>query len=693
MNVYTSDKVRNIVLMGHGGVGKTTIAEAMLFASGAISRQGKVADGKTVSDFDPEEIKRKFSVNTSLIPIEWKDCKINVLDTPGYFDFVGEVQQALSVADAAVIVVDGKAGVEVGTELAWEKVSEAGLPCFFFVNGMDDPEANIDRVLEQLKDKFGSSIAPLQVPIVEKGQFVGFVDIPTMTGRKFEGNKVVDCAIPESMSDEIASVHQSLMEDAIANVSEELMERILLDDEISQEELMDALLEGTMNNLVVPVLCGIAPLGTGISVLLDSITKYFPSPVKANANSVGFDFEGNKKGIPCADGEAASAFVFKTLIDPNMGKINFFKVKSGVIRADSYTNTVKGGDERISKLYVMRGKEQIEVSEIHSGDIGATAKLSNTGTGDTLAVKGLDIRYAPGTFDEPLLCMAVSPLNKGEEDKVAQGLNRIMEEDPTIKVMVDAEMSQQLVYGIGDQHLDVVSSKLLNKFKTSIVLSKPKVSYRETIRGTVTVQGKHKKQSGGHGQYGDVHIRFEPSGENTPYVFAEEVFGGSVPKNYFPAVEKGIAECVQHGVLAGCPMVGLKATLTDGSYHPVDSSEMAFKIATGLAFKEGIPKANPAILEPIMSAHVTVDGDYVGDVMSDMNKRRGRVLGMEHVGKKTVLEAEVPMAEMFSYPTDLRSMTQGRGKFTMEFVRYEDTPRDVMEKIMAEAKKAAEEEK
>ncbi len=692
MNVYTSDKVRNVVLLGHGGVGKTTIAEAMLFASGAISRQGKVSDGNTVSDYDSEEIKRKFSINASLIPVEWKGYKINVLDTPGYFDFVGEVQEALSVADAAIIVVSGKSGVEVGTELAWEKVAEAGLPCFFFVNGMDDPDANIDNVLAQLKDKFGTAIAPFQVPIKEGGKFVGFVDIPTMTGRKFEGNKVVDCEVPASMAGEVADVHQSLMEDAVANISEELMERILMDDEISPEELMDALLEGTSNNVVVPVLCGIAPQGTGIGVLMDSVTKYFPSPAQKNEVNVALTFEGEKKGLKCDDSEQVSAYIFKTTIDPQFGKINYFKVMSGIMKPDSYTNVNKGSDERIAKLSVQRGKTQNEVPELHAGDIGTTTKLSVTSTGDTLGAKGLGLHFAPAVYDEPRLEMAIAPATKGEEDKMAQGLNKIMDEDPTIKTMVDTEMSQQLIFGIGEQHLDVVCSKLLNKYKTGVVLSKPKVSYRETIRGNITVQGKHKKQSGGHGQYGDVHIRFEPSGSDEN-VFAEEVFGGSVPKNYFPAVEKGFMECVQHGVLAGCPMVGVKATLTDGSYHPVDSSEMAFKIATSLAFKDGVPKASPAILEPIMTAHVTVDSDYVGDVMSDMNKRRGRVLGMEHVGKKTILEAEVPMAEMFSYPTDLRSMTQGRGRYTIEFARYEDTPRDIMNKIMEEAKAAAEEDK
>ena len=691
MKVYASEKVRNVVLLGHGGVGKTTIAEAMLYASGAISRQGKVSDGNTVSDFDPEEGKRKFSINTSIIPVEWNGFKINLLDAPGYFDFVGEVQEAVRAADAAVIVVSGKSGVEVGTELAWEKAEEAGLPRFIFVNGMDDEEASLVRVLDQLKDKFGTAIAPFQVPIHEGGKFVGFVNVPKMEGRKFEGNQVVSCPVPAEMEAEVQPVYQMILE-AVATTDDALMERFFEGEEFTQEEIMNALWQGTVRGDIVPVLCGCASNGTGIPVLMNSITQYFPSAEQLHPVQKAEDAGGNAVEVACKDSEKFSGYVFKTSVDPFLGKITYFKVMSGVLKKDDpVVNVNKDTEERLGRLYVMRGKEQMEVSELHAGDIGAVSKLSVTGTGDTLCLKGFSVKYAPIAFAEPLMCMAVTPKNKGDEDKVSTSLSKIMEEDPTVKLVVDSEMKQQLLYGIGDQHLDIITSKLMNKFKIGIDLKKPKVSYRETIRGRAEVRGKHKKQSGGHGQYGDVLMVFEPSGDlSVPYVFEEKIFGGSVPKNYFPAVEKGIQESVKSGVLAGYPMVGLKATLIDGSYHPVDSSEMAFKTATQLAFKEGIPKANPVILEPIVSVHIVVDEAYMGDIMGDMNKRRGRVLGMEHSGKKQIIEAEAPMAEMFTYPADLRSMTQGRGSFTMEFARYEETSHDVMEKIIAESKKEEE---
>ena len=684
MKVYASEKVRNVVLLGHGGVGKTTIAEAMLYASGAISRQGKVSDGNTVSDFDPEEGKRKFSINTSLIPVEWNDFKINILDTPGYFDFVGEVQEAMRAADAAVIVVSAKSGVEVGTELAWEKAEAAGLPRFIFVNGMDDEEASLVRVLDQLKEKFGSTIAPFHVPIRENGKFIGFVNVPKKEGRKFEGNQVVSCPIPAGMEDQVEPVFQMILE-AVASTDDELMMRFFDGEEFTQDEIMNALWKGTVHGEIVPVLCGCANNGTGIPVLLNSITQYFPSAAQLHPTAEAEDEKGQTVEVACSDAGKFSGYVFKTSVDPFLGKITYFKVMSGCLKKDDpVVNVNKETEERLGRLYVMRGKEQLEVSELHAGDIGAVSKLNVTGTGDTLALKGYSVKYPAMEFAVPLMCMAVTPKNKGDEDKVSTSLAKIMEEDPTVRLVVDSEMKQQLLYGIGDQHLDV----MMNKFKIAIDLKKPKVSYRETIKGRAEVRGKHKKQSGGHGQYGDVLMVFEPSGDlSKPYVFEEKIFGGSVPKNYFPAVEKGVQECVKSGVLAGCPMVGLKATLIDGSYHPVDSSEMAFKTATQLAFKEGIPKANPVILEPIVAVHIVVDEVYMGDIMGDMNKRRGRVLGMEHSGKKQIIEAEAPMAEMFSYPTDLRSMTQGRGTFTMEFVRYEETSRDVMDKIIADSKK------
>ena len=477
--------------------------------------------------------------------------------------------------------------------------------------------------------------------------------------------------------------------EAVASTDDELMMRFFDGEEFTQDEIMNALWKGTVHGEIVPVLCGCANNGTGIPVLLNSITQYFPSAAQLHPTAEAEDEKGQTVEVACSDAGKFSGYVFKTSVDPFLGKITYFKVMSGCLKKDDpVVNVNKETDERLGRLYVMRGKEQLEVSELHAGDIGAVSKLNVTGTGDTLALKGYSVKYPAMEFAVPLMCMAVTPKNKGDEDKVSTSLAKIMEEDPTVRLVVDSEMKQQLLYGIGDQHLDVITNKLMNKFKIAIDLKKPKVSYRETIKGRAEVRGKHKKQSGGHGQYGDVLMVFEPSGDlSKPYVFEEKIFGGSVPKNYFPAVEKGVQECVKSGVLAGCPMVGLKATLIDGSYHPVDSSEMAFKTATQLAFKEGIPKANPVILEPIVAVHIVVDEVYMGDIMGDMNKRRGRVLGMEHSGKKQIIEAEAPMAEMFSYPTDLRSMTQGRGTFTMEFVRYEETSRDVMDKIIADSKK------
>lgn len=690
MEVYSAENIRNIVLLGHGGVGKTTIAEQMAYISKAIARPGKIADKNTISDFDPEETKRGFSINTSVLPIEWSSSfikhKINVLDTPGYFDFAGEVDEAIRAAGGAVIVVSAKAGVQVGTEIAWEKAEKKGLPRMIFVNGMDEAEADLVKVLEELKEKFGKVIAPFQVPFKENGKFAGFVNVPKMEGRRFSGNRVEDCPIPEGMEEEVEPVRQMILE-AVAATDDALMERFFNEEEFTQEEILTALRNGIVAGEIVPVLCGSAANGTGIGVLMSSICSYLPNPVMAHATNEALDPNGNLIEVPCQPAGNFSGIVFKTSVDPYLGKINYFKVLSGTLRKDeTIVNVNKEAEARISRLYVMRGKEQIEVPELRAGDIGALSKLTVTATGDTLASKGFNVKYPGVDFSESLLCMAIQPKNKGDEDKVSSSLTKIMEEDPTIRTEIDSELKQQLIYGAGDQHLDVIVNKLKNKFKVEVELTKPKVSYRETIKGRAEVRGKYKKQSGGHGQYGDVLMVFEPSGDVTmPYVFEEKIFGGSVPKNYFPAVEKGIQECVKSGVLAGYPMVGIKATLIDGSYHPVDSSEMAFKMATSTAFKEGIPQAKPVILEPIASVHILVDEAYMGDIMGDMTKRRGRVLGMEHQGNKQLIEAEVPMAEMFTYPTELRSMTQGRGSYTLEFARYEEASHDVMQKIIAES--------
>lgn len=684
MKIYSSEQIRNVALLGHGGSGKTTLTEAVAKVVGIIKRQGKVEEGNTISDFDKEEIKRGFSINTACIPIEWQDCKINLLDTPGYFDFMGEAKEATRVADSAIIVVSGKSGVEVGTEKAWEYAEEMDIPKMVFVTDMDDDQASLKNVLEQLREIFGKSIAPFQVPIRDGEHFVGFVNVVKMQGRKFVKDHVEQCDIPDGMEGDLEPVREMILE-AVAESDEELMEKYFEGEEFTLEEIQNALHNGVIDGSIVPVLCGSGIQNVGVQVLLNSIVKYMPAPKEEHTSVVGTHPDsGEEIEVICDKDEPMSALVFKTIVDPYIGRLSLFRVYSGVLKADSsYLNVNKDLSERISHIYVLRGKEQIEVKEIRAGDIGAVAKLNKTSTGDTLCDSSRPVQLKGINFPESLACRAIFPKAKGEEEKISSGLHKLMEEDPTIKVVMDSENHQELLYGVGGQHFDVIGSKLETKFKVSMDLKKPKVPYRETIKKKVKVQGKHKKQSGGHGQYGDVHIEFEPSGDReTPFVFEEKIFGGSVPKNYFPAVEKGLQESVRGGVLAGYPVVGVKATLVDGSYHPVDSSEMAFKMATKLAFKKGIAEATPILLEPIVSVTVTVPDTYMGDIIGDLNKRRGRVLGMNPAKGKQEIIAEVPQSEMYGYSTDLRSMTQGRGLFTLKFERYDEAPSDVQEKVI-----------
>lgn len=686
MKVYSSEQIRNIVLLGHGGSGKTTLAEAMARVAGITSRQGKVTDGNTISDFDKEEIKRGFSINTSCIPIEWEDCKINILDSPGYFDFAGEAKQATRVADSAVIVVSGKSGVEVGTEIGWEYAEEMGIPKIIFITDMDDDKADYGTILENLKTLFGKKIAPFQVPIRENDHFVGFVNVVKMEGRKFVKDHVEACDIPADMGSEIDPVREMILE-AVAESDEELMEKFFAGEEFTLDEIQNALHKGVVDNSIIPVLIGSGLNTTGVGVLMSAINKYMPAPKEEHTEVLGVNPDTNEEvHVICEDNQPATAFVFKTIIDPYIGKVSLFRVYSGIIkRDDTLLNVSRDELEKIPHLYVLRGKEQIEVNEIHSGDIGAFAKLNNVATGDTLCAKSRPVKLEGINFPESLAYSAIIPKTKGDEEKISAGLHRLMEEDPTIKVVMDTENHQELLYGVGGQHLEIVVSRLTDKFKVGVELIKPRIPYRETIKGKIQIRGRHKKQSGGHGQYGDVVMDFEPSGDlETPYVFEEKVVGGAVPRNYFPAVDKGLQESIGKGVLAGYPMVGLKATLVDGSYHPVDSSEMAFKIATQNAYKEGIAKAKPTLLEPIASVKVTVPEDYMGDIMGDLTKRRGRVMGMNAVKNKQEILAEVPLGEMYGYSTDLRSMTQGRGIFTLNFDRYEEAPHEVQEKVIAE---------
>ena len=696
MNVYGTEQIRNVVLLGHGGSGKTTVAEAMAFLTGVTKRMGKVPDGNTISDYDKEEIKRQFSISTTLIPLEYQGesgpIKINLLDTPGFFDFVGEVEEAISVADAAIIVVNCKAGIEPGTEKAWEICEKYNLPRLIFVTNMDDDHASYRELVVKLETRFGRKIAPFQLPIRENEKFVGFVNVVKMAGRRFTTlSDYEECPIPDYAQKNLTIARDALIE-AVAETSEEYMERYFLGEEFTQEEISTALRTHVIQGDIVPIMMGSGLNCQGFKVLLQAIDKYFPSP--DHFECIGVDVStGERFTAKYNDDVNLSARVFKTIVDPFIGKYSLMKICTGTLKGDTVVyNVNKDTEEKIGKLYVLRGKEQIEVPELKAGDIGAVAKLTVTQTGDTMAVRTAPIVYHKPQISTPYTYMAYKAVNKGEDDKVSTALARMMEEDLTLKVVNDAENRQSLLYGIGDQQLDVVLSKLQNRYKVDVTLSKPKFAFRETIRKKVKVQGRHKKQSGGHGQFGDVIMEFEPSGDlEKPYVFEEKVFGGSVPKNYFPAVEKGLQDCVVKGPLAGYPVVGLKATLLDGSYHPVDSSEMAFKMATILAFKSGFMDANPVLLEPIASLKVTVPDKFTGDVMGDLNRRRGRVLGMnsDHHGKQ-VIEADIPMSELFGYNTDLRSMTGGIGLYSYEFSRYEQAPGDV-QKREVEARAAAKE--
>ena len=685
MKVYRTDEIRNVVLLGHGGSGKTSLAEAMLYVSGASNRIGKISESNTVSDFDKEEQKRGFSISTSIVPIEWEKAKINILDTPGYFDFVGEVEEAVSAADAAVIVVSGKAGVQVGTEKAWELCDKYNLPRMVYVTEMDVDDASFRQVVEDLTARYGKKIAPHFQPIRENEKLVGYINVIKNAGRRYTGiAEREECEIPDYCLPNLQILRDSLME-AVAETSEEFMERYFNGEEFSVEEIRAAMRTEVMDGDIVPVAMGSNIQAQGVANLLSDIVRFFPSPDKRKClgmnRTTNAMFEGDYDFA-----KAKSAYVFKTMVDPFIGKYSFIKVCSGVLKGDDLLyNTTSDAEEKPGKLYTMCGNKPTEVSELFAGDIGAIAKLANTNTGDTLSTKATQVIYPKTDYSVPYTYMKYTVKKKGEEDKVSQALAKMMAEDVTLRAANDSENHQSLLYGMGDQHLEIVASKLETRYKVEIALETPKVAFRETIRKKSDVDTKYKKQSGGHGQYGHVKMRFEPSGDlETPYIFEEEVVGGAVPKNYFPAVEKGLQESVVKGPLAGYPVVGVKATLYDGSYHPVDSSEMAFKTATSQAFKKGFMEASPVLLEPIASLKVTVPDSYTGDVMGDLNKRRGRVLGMNPImGGKQVIEADIPMTCLFGYCTVLRSMTGGRGTYEYQFARYEQAPSDVQEKEIA----------
>ena len=684
MKVYTTDKVRNVVLLGHGSSGKTSLAEAMAYLGGITSRMGRVEDGNTVSDFTSEEKKRGFSIRTSVIPVEWKDVKINVLDTPGYFDFVGEVEEAMSVADSAIIVVSGKSGLEAGVERAWDLCEKFKLPRMIYVSDMDIDNVSYREVVEALSDKYGTKIAPLNFPIRENGQYKGYVDVIQEKAFQWKDKTKVEIPVPDFSEEYLEGYRDTLME-SVAETSEEFMERYFGGDTFSDAEIRSAVRTSIIDGSVVPVECGASTICRGVAQLLDDIVTNMPSSdtrkvsgINMKTNEIfeaNFDFAKAKSGI-----------IFKTIVDPFIGRYSLIKVRSGVFKTDDlvYDSELEA-EMKLGKLYVMQGNKTFEVPELHAGDIGAVAKLGDAKTGDTLSTKANPIQYPKMSISKPYTYIRYNAKNKNDIDKIAQAMAKIAAEDPTFKAVNDAENRQTLMYGIGDMQLEIVKSMLKNEYKVEIDTMEPKVAYRETIRKTSDVEYKYKKQSGGHGQYGHVKMKYAPSGDQTQaYEFTEEVVGGSVPKNYFPAVEKGIQESVQRGPLAAYPVVGVRCTLYDGSYHPVDSSEMAFKTASIQAFKKGFIEAGPVLLEPIVTLKVTVPDSFTGDVMGDLNKRRGRVLGMNptHTGK-TVVEAEVPMSELFDYCTVLRSMTGGRGDYEYEFARYEQAPADVQAKEVA----------
>ena len=682
---YSVQNIRNVCLLGHGGNGKTSLAESMLYLTGGTVRLGNPVDGNTVCDYDPEETRRQISISTAVAPIEYNGCKINVLDTPGYFDFVGEVIEALQVSDAAIIVCSAKAGMSVGAEKAWKLCEQRKLPRLLYISKTDEDNSDYNAAFETLRERFGKNIAPVVAPIWDADKkVIGIIDVLHKRAFEFVKGSRQEIEVPEDKKPVLDELYDALKE-SVAETSEEFMDKYFSGEDFTYAEMIQGLRQGVKDLSLFPVLCGSAMSGLGTRMLLDTIVELLPNPLEGKA-LVAENAEGELDEFVSSPGALPTAFVFKTTSD-QYGKYSYVKVLSGSIKPDMpMVNARTGATEKLGRLYVMTGKKADEVKELQCGDIGAIGKMDKLKTGDTLCDARKVVKLEPIPFPEPCYSVAIAPKTKGQEDKVAAGLTRMNEEDLTFTWVNNAETHQMVVSGTGDMQMDVILSRLKSRFGVDATLSEPRVPYREKIRKKVEVQGRHKKQSGGHGQFGDVKIRFEP-GESEDLEFCEEVFGGAVPKNYFPAVEKGLREAVQHGVLAGYPVVNLKATLFDGSYHPVDSSEMAFKTAAQLAYKAGLPEANPVLLEPIGELKVTIPDSYMGDIIGDLNKRRGRVMGMnpDHEGNQ-VVEAEVPMAEMSRYAIDLRSMTQGRGSFTFHFVRYEDAPPAVQEKAIAAAK-------
>ena len=677
MQQYSLENIRNLALLSHCGAGKTSASEAILFTAGAITRLGKVDDGSTTSDYDPDEVKRKISINLSLLPCQWKGAKINLIDTPGYSDFVGEVRAAMRVSEAAIIVVCAASGVEVGTEQMWAYCEEADLPRLIFINKMDRENADFYRTVEELQSKFGSRCIPLQLPIGAHNDFQGVVDLLTM--KSYIGSPPKEAEIPSSLQKQADSLREKVVE-AAAEVDDRLIEKYLGGEELSLEELSHGLRQAVVTGKAVPVLVGSAIQNVGITSFLDAIYNYLPSPKEREIVVA----EATQAIEPSQDASLA-ALVFKTSADPYVGKLTYFRVYTGSVDSNSQVwNATRSGAERIGQLFTIRGKTQEPVPQLRAGDIGAVAKLSLTSTGDTLCSRDKPVKIASVLFPEPAFSEAVHPKTKADLDKLGAALSRLSEEDPTLEVRRDADTGETILSGLGETHLGVAAEKMLRKFGVGVKLGTPRVPYKETITIPAKAEYKHKKQTGGHGQYGHVLLELEPLPRGSGREFADKVVGGRIPKNYIPAVEKGVNEAVQEGVLAGYPVVDIKAKVYDGSYHPVDSSEICFKIAGAGALRKGLSQGQPILLEPIMNIKVTVPEDFTGDIIGDLNTKRARVQGMEPGGGVNVIEAQVPLAEVLRYAIDLRSITQGRGSYTVEFSHYEEAPPHIAQKIIAE---------
>ena len=685
--MYTANSIRNICLLGHSGSGKSALAESLLYMTGVIDRIGRNADGNTVCDYDPEEIRRNISISTSVVPLDYKGCRINLLDAPGGFDFSGAVIEALRAADAAILVISAKDGITVGFEKAWKYCEERNMPRFIYISKVDEDNSDYNATFNALRERYGNKVAPVVVPIWDGNRKVtGIIDVLNKRAYEMQNLKRVEIAVPDGKEEVIEEFNYALRE-AVAETDEELMDKFFNEEPFTYAEMIKGLHQGVKDLSMFPVLCGSGVTCLGSLMLMDHVIDLLPNPVEGNYHKATLA-DGTTEEFVVSPGGVPSAFVWKTVSD-QYGKYSYIKVLSGEITSDTtLVNARTGETEKMGRLYTMCGKKATEVKALCCGDIGAIGKMDKVKTGDTLCDPRKVVSLKGLPYAQPCYSVAIAPKTKGQEEKVAAGLNRLNEEDPSFTMVQNAETKQLVLSGAGDQQLDVLVAKLKSRFGVDAVLSPAKVAYREKIKKTVQAHGRHKKQTGGSGQFGDVWIRFEPQEEQDEMIFAEEVFGGSVPKNFYPAVEKGIQEAVQKGPLAGYPMVGLKAVLYDGSYHPVDSNEMAFKLAAILAFKEAMPNAMPTLLEPIGSLKVTVPESYVGDVMGDLSKRRGRPMGMNpDADGNTVVEAEVPMAEMGNYAIDLRAMTQARGSFTMQFERYEEVPKANQQKIIDEAKK------